>query len=80
MSGQNEDELICEKSCVRSSQASWVGADPLRKLRCGKVGRGASFHYAVAKSRRAQATARQRVPGFVLELLSSHQYSLQVAC
>jgi len=65
MSGQNEDESICEKSYVRSNQASWVGADPLRKLRCGKVGRGASFHYAVAKSRRAQATARKRVPGFI---------------
>ena len=65
MSGQNEDELICDKSCVRSSQASGFGAGPLRKIRCGKVGRGASFHYAVAKSRRAQATARKRVPGFI---------------
>jgi len=65
MSGQNEDELICDKSCVRSSQASGFGAGPLRKLRCGKAGRGASFHYAVAKSGRAQATARQRVPGFI---------------
>ena len=80
MSGQNEDELICDESCVRSSQASWVGAGHLRKLRCGKAGRGASFHYAVAKSRRAPATVQRRVPGFVLKLLGSHQYSLQVAC
>ena len=50
MSGQNEDELICDKSCVRSSQASGVGAGPLRKLRGGKAERGASFHYAVAKT------------------------------
>jgi len=65
MSGQNEDELICDKSCVRSSQASGFGAGPLRKLRCCKAGRGASFHYAVAKSRRAPAIARRRVQGFV---------------
>lgn len=80
MSGQNEDELICDKSCVRSSQASGVEAGPLRKLRCGKVERGASFHYAVAKSRRAQAIVRRRVQEFVQELLGNHQCSLRVAC
>ena len=44
MSSQNEDELICDESRVRSSQVSWVGAGLLKKLRCDKVGICTSFH------------------------------------